>query len=166
MAVKDCEETMALLFSSIEELKAFAERKRKEGKKIVFTNGCFDIIHAGHIDYLEKAKSLGDILIIGVNSDSSIKKIKGDKRPIVHQQYRIRVLQGLKAVDGIIVFNEETPLNVIKALKPDILVKGADWPLEKIVGREYAKKVERIEFAYDISTSKIIEKVLKIHRCK
>ncbi|WP_456397505.1 D-glycero-beta-D-manno-heptose 1-phosphate adenylyltransferase [Desulfurobacterium sp.] len=157
---------MAITFPNIEELKDFANKKREEGKKIVFTNGCFDIIHAGHIDYLEKAKSLGDILIVGVNSDTSIKRIKGDKRPIVPERYRIRVLKGLKAIDGIIVFNEETPLNIIKSLKPDILVKGADWPPEKIVGREYAKKVERIEFTYDISTSKIVEKILKIHRCK
>ncbi|OMH41422.1 D-glycero-beta-D-manno-heptose 1-phosphate adenylyltransferase [Desulfurobacterium indicum] len=157
---------MAITFSNVEELKDFADKKRKEGKKIVFTNGCFDIIHAGHIDYLEKAKSFGDILIVGVNSDTSIKRIKGGKRPIIPEQYRIRVLKGLNAIDGIIVFNEKTPLNIIKALEPDILVKGADWPLEKIVGREYAKKVERIEFAYDISTSKIIEKILKIHGCK
>ncbi|WP_457569391.1 D-glycero-beta-D-manno-heptose 1-phosphate adenylyltransferase [Desulfurobacterium sp.] len=157
---------MAITFSNIEELKDFANKERRKGRKIVFTNGCFDIIHAGHIDYLEKAKSFGDILIVGVNSDTSIRKIKGDKRPIVPEQYRVRVLEGLKAIDGIIIFNEETPLNIIKALKPDILVKGADWPLEKIVGREYAKQVERIQFSYDISTSKIIEKILKIYGCK
>lgn len=157
---------MAITFSNIEELKDFANKERRKGRKIVFTNGCFDIIHAGHIDYLEKAKSFGDILIVGVNSDTSIRKIKGDKRPIVPEQYRVRVLEGLKAIDGIIIFNEETPLKIIKALKPDILVKGADWPLEKIVGREYAKQVERIQFSYDISTSKIIEKILKIHGCK
>ncbi|WP_411376672.1 adenylyltransferase/cytidyltransferase family protein [Desulfurobacterium thermolithotrophum] len=130
---------------------------------MVFTNGCFDIIHAGHVDYLEKAKSLGDVLIVGMNSDSSIKRIKGGKRPIVSQDYRARVLIALKAVDYIFIFEDDTPYKVIETIKPHVLVKGADWPIEKIVGKEFAEKVERIPFEYDISTSKIIERVVKLY---
>ncbi|WP_457568119.1 D-glycero-beta-D-manno-heptose 1-phosphate adenylyltransferase [Desulfurobacterium sp.] len=156
---------MASIFSSIQELETFVRKEKQKGKKIVFTNGCFDIIHAGHVDYLEKAKSFGDILIVGVNSDISIRKIKGSKRPIIPQSYRVRVLKGLKAVNGIIIFDDETPVNIIKAIKPDVLVKGADWPIEKIAGKEYAGEVKRIKFIYDISTSKIIETILKIYEC-
>lgn len=155
-----------MVIRNLEELQKLVSSLRKEGKRIVFTNGCFDILHAGHVDYLEKAKSLGDFLIVGMNSDSSIKKIKGNKRPIVPEDLRTRVLEGLKAVDCVFVFEEETPLNVIKTVKPDVLVKGADWEIEKIVGREFAKRVERIPFKYDISTTKIIEKVVSLYCSK
>jgi len=154
---------VAKFFENFEELEAFVNQEREKGKKIVFTNGCFDIVHAGHVDYLEKAKSFGDVLIVGINSDSSIRRIKGEKRPIVSQKYRVRVLLGLRAVDGVVVFDDDTPLEVIKLIRPDVLVKGADWPLEKIVGREYAKKVERIKFIYDISTSKIVNRIVEIY---
>ncbi|RUM59436.1 MAG: D-glycero-beta-D-manno-heptose 1-phosphate adenylyltransferase [Persephonella sp.] len=142
---------------------------KDEGKKIIFTNGCFDILHAGHIDYLEKSKSLGDVLIVGLNSDISIRRIKGKKRPIVPQEYRKRVLEGLKAVDLVILFEEDTPERLIKEIKPDVLVKGGDWNIENIVGADfvqsYGGKVKTIEFIYDISTSKIIEKVINLY-CK
>jgi rfaE bifunctional protein nucleotidyltransferase chain/domain len=151
------------VIKSIEELKTLVENLKDEGKTIVFTNGCFDILHAGHVDYLEKAKSFGDVLIVGVNSDSSIKRIKGEKRPINKQEHRVKVLSALNCVDYVIVFDEDTPIEVIKAVKPDVLVKGADWKLEDIVGREYAKRVERIEFSYDVSTTKIIEKILRVY---
>ncbi len=141
------------------------ENWKKEGKKIVFTNGCFDIIHAGHIDYLEKAKSLGDILIVGLNSDASISRIKGEKRPIIPQNFRKRVLEGLKSVDLVVIFDEDTPLRLIKEIKPDILVKGGDWKRENIVGADfvqsYGGEVKTIDFVFDISTSKIIERVLE-----
>jgi len=153
------------LVGSVEELKSLAEKLRGEGKRIVFTNGCFDIIHAGHVDYLEKAKSFGDVLIVGVNSDSSVRRIKGDKRPINPQELRLRVLSGLCAVDYLVLFDEDTPLNLIKAVRPDVLVKGADWKLEEIVGREFAKRVERVDFEFDVSTSKIIEKILELYGC-
>ena len=134
-------------------------------KKIVFTNGCFDLLHAGHVDYLEKAKRLGDLLIVGLNSDSSIKRIKGSKRPIMSQDLRAKVLSSLKAVDYVVIFEEDTPLNLIKSIKPDVLVKGGDWELNKIVGREfvesYGGKVVTIPFVYDISTTKIIEEILR-----
>ncbi len=142
---------------------------KNEGKKIVFTNGCFDILHAGHIDYLEKAKKLGDVLIVGLNSDTSIKRIKGENRPVIPQEYRKRVLEGLRAVDLVIIFEEDTPERLIKEIKPDVLVKGGDWNIENIVGADfvqsYGGKVKTIEFVYDISTSKIIEKIINLY-CK
>ncbi len=139
------------------------EKWKKEGKKIVFTNGCFDIIHAGHVDYLEKAKKLGDILIVGLNSDSSVKRIKGESRPINNQEHRMKVLNALKPVDLVIIFDEDTPEKLIKEIKPDVLVKGGDWKIENIVGSDFVKsyggKVQTIDFIYDISTTKIIQKV-------
>ncbi|WP_457642860.1 D-glycero-beta-D-manno-heptose 1-phosphate adenylyltransferase [Persephonella sp.] len=141
------------------------EQWKKEGKKIVFTNGCFDIIHAGHVDYLEKAKALGDVLVVGLNSDSSIKRIKGADRPVNIQEHRKRVLEALKPVDLVIVFDEDTPERLIKQVKPDVLVKGGDWSVENIVGADFVKsyggEVKTIDFVYDISTTKIIEKARK-----
>ena len=139
------------------------ENWKKEGKKIVFTNGCFDIIHAGHVDYLEKAKSLGDILVVGLNSDESVKRLKGENRPVNPQEYRKKVLQALKPVDIVIIFNEDTPERLIKEVKPDVLVKGGDYTIDNIVGADfvmsYGGKVLTIDFVYDVSTSKIIEKI-------
>ena len=138
---------------------------KNEGKKIVFTNGCFDIIHAGHVDYLEKAKSLGDVLIVGLNSDESVRRIKGKDRPVNIQEHRKRVLEALKPVDLVVVFDEDTPERLIKQIKPDVLVKGGDWSIENIVGadfvRSYGGKVFTIDFVYDVSTTKIIEKARK-----
>ncbi len=135
---------------------------KKEGKKIVFTNGCFDIIHAGHVDYLEKAKALGDVLVVGLNSDESIRRIKGPERPINIQEHRKRVLEALKPVDLVIIFDEDTPERLIKEIKPDVLVKGGDWKIENIVGADFVKsyggEVKTIDFVYDISTTKIIQK--------
>ena len=148
---------------TLEEVKILSEKRRKKGQTMVFTNGCFDILHAGHVDYLQKARKLGDFLVVGLNSDSSIKKIKGPLRPVNPETFRAQVLSALECVDYIIIFEEETPEKLIKELKPDILVKGADWEEEKIVGAKFVKsyggKVVRIEFLYNISTSKIIEKI-------
>ncbi len=155
----------------IVELKELLEllEKVRGKKKIVFTNGCFDILHAGHADYLNKAKSLGDILVVGINSDASVKRIKGEKRPILPQQMRAYLLDNLKPVDYVVIFEEDTPLELIKAIKPDVLVKGADWDLERIVGADfvlsYGGRVERIPFSFDISTSKVIERILGLY-CK
>lgn len=139
------------------------EEKRKEGKKIVFTNGCFDIIHAGHVDYLEKAKSLGDFLVVGLNSDESVRKLKGEGRPVNPQEERKKVLSALKPVDLVIIFDEDTPERLIKEIKPDVLVKGGDWKIENIVGadfvRSYGGEVYTIDFVYNTSTTKIINKV-------
>jgi cytidyltransferase-related domain len=153
----------------IVELKEFLEllEKVRGKKKIVFTNGCFDILHAGHADYLNKAKSLGDILVVGINSDASVRRIKGEKRPILPQQMRAYLLDNLKPVDYVVIFEEDTPLELIKAIKPDVLVKGADWDLERIVGADfvlsYGGRVERIPFSFDISTSKVIERILGLY---
>jgi len=152
-----------MVIKDIKELEKLVLRLKREGKRIVFTNGCFDILHAGHVDYLEEARSLGDFLIVGMNSDESVRRIKGTKRPIIPENLRARALIGLKAVDCVFIFNEETPLRVIKVVKPHVLVKGADWELEKIVGREFADQVKRIPFKYEISTSKIIEKITSLY---
>jgi rfaE bifunctional protein nucleotidyltransferase chain/domain len=138
---------------------------KSENKKVVFTNGCFDILHSGHIDYLSKSKKLGDILIVGVNSDSSIRRIKGDKRPIINEVDRAFILSNLKPVDYVVLFDEDTPAEIINQIIPDILVKGADWEIAKIIGRDVVEKnggeVKTITFVNDISTSKIIEIILK-----
>lgn len=152
----------------LEELLGLLEKVRGK-KKIVFTNGCFDILHAGHADYLNKAKSLGDILVVGINSDASVRRIKGEKRPILPQQMRAYLLDNLKPVDYVVIFEEDTPLELIKAIKPDVLVKGADWDLDRIVGADfvlsYGGRVERIPFSFDISTSKVVERILGLY-CK
>lgn len=140
---------------------------RNSGKQIVFTNGCFDILHAGHVRYLTGARSKGDVLVLGLNSDSSVKSIKPDNRPIVSQDQRAEVLAGLACVDYITIFDEPDPLALIRAIKPDILVKGADWEESEIIGsdvvKKYGGKVIRIEFVPDISTSKIIQRILKLY---
>lgn len=134
---------------------------KQQNKKVVFTNGVFDLIHAGHVDYLSKAKLLGDILIVGMNTDESVKRIKGDKRPILKQEERAFIISNLKPVDFVVLFDEDTPAKLIEELIPDILVKGADWSIDKIVGKETVEKnggeVKTIEFVNDQSTSKIIE---------
>ncbi len=131
--------------------------------KIVFTNGCFDIIHRGHIEYLKKAKSLGDVLIVGLNSDNSVQRLKGDKRPINNESDRAVVLRELKSVDFVVIFEEDTPLELIKKIRPDILVKGGDWPTNQIVGHEFVLKnggeVYSIPFIEGYSTTNIIKKI-------
>ena len=140
------------------ELKDIISGLKLKGLKIVFTNGCFDIIHLGHVRYLREAKSMGDILIIGLNSDNSITKIKPG-RPIIREAQRAEVLSALHMVDYITLFNEETPYELIKEIKPDVLVKGADWEKEDIVGRDIVKEVHTVPFIQGISTSEIIKKI-------
>jgi rfaE bifunctional protein nucleotidyltransferase chain/domain len=150
---------------SLSKLKSIRTELKTSGKKVVFTNGVFDLIHAGHVDYLIKAKALGDILIVGLNSDDSVKRIKGDKRPILLQDERAFVLSNLKPVDYVVLFDEDTPEKLISELIPDVLVKGADWSVDKIVGKEIVEKnggeVKAIEFVNDQSTSKIIDRIVK-----
>jgi rfaE bifunctional protein nucleotidyltransferase chain/domain len=138
---------------------------QQQGKKIVFTNGCFDILHAGHVDIFQQARNLGDALVVAVNSDISIKKIKGEKRPVVPQAQRMQVLAALEAVEYVVIFVEEKPIKIIKELQPDILVKGGDWPIEAIVGREIVEKkggkVISVPLMEGISTTNIIEEVKK-----
>lgn len=146
------------------EIKLIREQLKQQNKKVVFTNGCFDLIHSGHVDYLVKAKKMGDVLILALNSDSSIRSIKGDKRPILKQDERAFIVSNLKPVDYVTFFNEDTPAEIISELVPDVLVKGADWAIEKIVGREIVEvnggEVKTINFVNDQSTSNII-KIIK-----
>ncbi|MDI9355744.1 MAG: D-glycero-beta-D-manno-heptose 1-phosphate adenylyltransferase [Chitinophagaceae bacterium] len=136
---------------------------KKDTNKIVFTNGCFDIIHKGHIDYLEEAKNLGDKLIVGINSDASIRKLKGKNRPIIDEASRLRVLAAIECIDMVILFEEETPLLVIKAIHPDILVKGADYMQKEVIGADLVLqnggKVQLIQITEGYSTSRIVEKI-------
>jgi rfaE bifunctional protein nucleotidyltransferase chain/domain len=140
---------------------------QETGKRIVFTNGCFDILHAGHVRYLSAARSKGDVLVLGLNSDASVKSIKPDNRPIISQDQRAEVLAGLACVDYITIFDEPDPLMLIQAIKPDILVKGADWEEAKIIGsdvvKSYGGNVVRIDVVPDISTSRIIQRILKLY---
>jgi rfaE bifunctional protein nucleotidyltransferase chain/domain len=137
---------------------------KSRNKKLVFTNGCFDILHSGHVDYLSKARQLGDYLVVGLNSDFSVKNIKGEKRPIINEIERATLLDNLKCVDYVTFFNEDTPEQLITSLIPDILVKGADWDLDKIVGREIVESnggnVQTIQFSCNQSTSKIINLII------
>jgi len=139
---------------------------KSEGKKIVFTNGCFDIIHPGHVRYLYEAKRMGDFLIVAINSDNSIKRIKGRKRPIMEEKARAEIIASLGCVDIVLIFGEDTPENLINTLIPDVLVKGADWREEEIAGasivRRAGGKVATIPYIQGYSTSSIIEKI--IHR--
>jgi len=141
------------------------EGLRKAGKRIVFTNGCFDILHVGHVRYLTAARSKGDALVLGLNSDASVKSIKPDNRPIVSQDQRAEVLAGLACVDYITIFDEPDPLALIQTIKPDVLIKGADWEKAEIIGsnvvRSYGGSVVRIEIVPGISTSGIIQRILE-----
>lgn len=141
--------------------KAIADFK-KSGKKIVFTNGCFDLLHIGHVRYLEQAKSLGDILIVGINTDASVRELKGPTRPIQNENDRAEILASLKSVDHTVLFGEQTPINLIKSVKPDILVKGGDWKKEQIVGwdfvESYGGEVKSLQFVDGKSTTNIIAK--------
>jgi len=138
---------------------------KQNNKKVVFTNGCFDILHAGHVDYLIKAKECGDVLIVGLNSDKSVLNIKGNNRPIINQDERAFILSSLKPVDYVVLFDEPTPKEIIDKLIPDVLVKGDDWAIDTIVGREVVEvnggEVITIKFVTSQSTTKIIEKVLE-----
>lgn len=153
---------------SADEFLKIRKTLKEQNKKIVFTNGCFDILHAGHVDYLIKAKEMGDVLVVGMNSDSSIQRIKGPKRPVVPERERAFIIANLKAVDYVIFFYEDTPGELINKIIPDVLVKGADWSIENIVGRDVVVKnggeVKTIEFVNDTSTTKIIEKVLESYK--
>lgn len=151
-----------------DEIRQIREKLKKENKKVVFTNGCFDILHSGHVDYLNKAKDMGDVLIVGINSDSSVKRIKGEKRPILSEKERAFIVSNLKSVDYVTFFYEDTPKEIIEELIPDILVKGADWSIENIVGRDtveaHGGEVKTIEFVNDQSTSKIITKIIENYK--
>jgi D-beta-D-heptose 7-phosphate kinase/D-beta-D-heptose 1-phosphate adenosyltransferase len=152
-----------VLCKTIEDLK-------KKGKRIVFTNGCFDLLHLGHVRYLENSKSLGDVLVVGVNSDRSVRSLKGPERPILPEEERTEILSGLACVDFVTIFDELTPLDLISSLQPHILVKGGDWTKEAVVGKEVVEqsggKVVILPFVEGSSTSNLIETILKRFREK
>jgi len=150
---------------AISNIKALVRGLRAKGKRIVFTNGCFDILHAGHVKYLEKAASLGDVLILGLNSDSSVKKIKGPCRPIVGEKDRASVVSSLGFVDYVVIFGDPTPLKLIRKIEPDVLVKGADWKAVDIVGadrvKSYGGRVVTVPLVKGRSTTRLIRMISK-----
>lgn len=137
---------------------------KKQGQKIVFTNGCFDLLHVGHVRYLQEAASSGDCLIVGLNSDRSVREIKGPNRPLISEDQRAEVLAALACVGYIVLFDEADPFKLIESIKPDILVKGADWSLDKIIGADlvhsYGGEVRRVDLVPLISTSEIIQRII------
>ncbi len=148
------------------EMDAIARNLRGKGVRIVFTNGCFDILHAGHVQYLEQARELGDVLIVGLNSDSSIRRLKGLGRPIVAQQDRASVLAALGCVDYVVVFDTDTPLELITLLRPNVLVKGGDWQVKDIVGSDAVLseggKVLSLPFREGLSTTSLIRRIMRL----
>lgn len=150
---------------SLDELKPSRDQLRKEKKRVVFTNGVFDILHRGHVEYLLEAKALGEILIVGVNSDDSVRRLKGEGRPIVVEQDRAFLVANLSSVDFVCVFQEDTPLRLISTLLPDVLVKGADWNTDDIVGRNIVENaggiVKTITLTPGRSTTSIINRVIE-----
>jgi len=152
---------------SLNALKKEVAKLKKQGKRIVFTNGCFDILHYGHAKYLEDAKAMGDILIVAVNSDLSIRKIKGKNRPVVGEANRLKLLAALESIDYVTLFKEITPLTVIKAIKPDVLIKGSDWDKNSIVGsdvvRAYGGEVKTVKLVKGLSTTNLINKIVKAY---
>jgi rfaE bifunctional protein nucleotidyltransferase chain/domain len=149
----------------LKELKKITAVLKKHGKKIIFTNGCFDILHYGHAKYLQEAKKKGGVLVVAVNSDSSVKKIKGGSRPVIPEKDRSRTLAALESVDYVVLFREVTPLKTIETLKPDILVKGSDWDRKDIVGSDYVKRhageVVTIKLLSGRSTTNLIKKIAR-----
>jgi D-beta-D-heptose 7-phosphate kinase/D-beta-D-heptose 1-phosphate adenosyltransferase len=149
---------------TLAEIVRLRPRFRESGRKLVFTNGCFDILHVGHVRYLNAAKSLGDALVVGINSDRSVREIKGDARPIMPQAERAEVLAALACIDFVCIFDEPTPKQIIDAIVPDVLVKGADWGISEIVGRDTVEKaggiVLNVPLVEGSSTTDIIRKVL------
>ena len=158
---------MIAKIKTIQELLPLLAILRAAGRKIVFTNGCFDIIHTGHTRYLAIARSFGDILVVAVNSDASVRAIKGDKRPINSHAERAETLAALESVDFVTVFEDLDPHRIISALQPDVLVKGGDWPIEKIIGRDVVEarggKVVNVPYVEGASTTGIIEKILRLN---
>jgi rfaE bifunctional protein nucleotidyltransferase chain/domain len=142
------------------------ERLRREGKRVVFTNGCFDLLHPGHVRYLKEARALGDALVVALNSDRSVRALKGEARPILNQQERAEVMAALESVDYVIIFDEETPRELIASLLPDVLVKGGDWPIEQIVGREEVEAaggtVLALPYVDGSSTTDVINRILEL----
>jgi len=148
---------------TLEEIILRFGKEKRNGRRVVFTNGCFDLLHPGHIESLETARALGDVLIVGLNSDEGVRKLKGPGRPVFRAEERAEILANLECVDAVLIFDEPTPQRVIAALLPDVLVKGEDWPGNQIVGRQEVEaaggKVVRVEVVPGYSTSEILRKI-------
>ncbi len=148
---------------SRQELKGILEQLKADGKEIVFTNGCFDLLHPGHVRYLEKAKAQGDVLVVALNSDASVRKIKGQDRPVLREEERCEIISALGCVDFVATFGEPTPQTIIEELIPQVLVKGGDWPIDQIVGRKIVEsnggRVIPVDFEREFSTSDIIDRI-------
>ncbi len=146
------------------------ERLRHEGRRLVFTNGCFDLLHPGHVRYLKQARELGDALVVALNSDSSVRALKGARRPILNQSERAEIIAALESVDYVVVFNDETPRSLIAALLPDVLVKGGDWEIDQIVGRDEVEaaggRVLSLPYVEGASTTNIIGRILEAENRK
>ncbi len=155
---------MGVFLSQADLLKQLAVTRGK--RRVVFTNGCFDLLHVGHIRYLKEAREQGDLLVVGLNSDASVGKLKGADRPLQNENDRGEILASLSAVDFVTLFTEDTPENLILAVKPDVLVKGGDWPIDKIVGAPFVLKnggqVKSLQFVNGRSTSSLVEKIRKL----
>jgi rfaE bifunctional protein nucleotidyltransferase chain/domain len=153
---------------NLAELVAARARLRQRGQRVVFTNGCFDLLHPGHVRYLQQARALGDALMVALNSDRSVRELKGSARPILKEDERAEVLAALACVDFVTIFDEPTPQQIIAALLPDVLVKGGDWRLETIVGREEVEaaggRVLSLPFVDGVSTSEVIARILQGHK--
>lgn len=150
---------------TVEEAIKLVHRYKKENRTIVFSNGCFDILHAGHVDYLEKAKEKGDLLVVGLNTDASVRRIKGTDRPVNNEVSRARVLAGLACIDVVVFFDSDTPIDLIREINPDVLVKGKDYDISNIVGADIVLqnggKVETIQLTEGLSTTSVIDKIRK-----
>ncbi|MCU4174474.1 D-glycero-beta-D-manno-heptose 1-phosphate adenylyltransferase [Carboxylicivirga sp. N1Y90] len=159
-------EKIYLKIKSRDEAKSLVEKWNANGEKIVFTNGCFDIVHRGHIDYLSKAKDLGTRLVLGLNTDASVQRLKGPERPVVDEQSRAILLASMQFIDLVVYFDEDTPYELIRTLQPDVLVKGSDYKASDIVGYDVVTgkggSVETIDFVEGFSTSSIVEKIKQL----
>jgi len=157
--------TVPAKYKSVDELSAMSAQARKAGRVVVFTNGCFDLVHRGHIHLLRQAKALGDILIVGLNSDISVKTIKGPDRPIMPEADRIELIAALEMVDYVVVYSEPDPYHIIAAIKPNVLVKGGDWSADKIIGADVVEqnggRVAVVPYLPEFSTTQIIERIRK-----
>jgi len=147
---------------------SFAASRRDAGERVVFTNGVFDLLHPGHLRYLQQARALGDLLIVGLNSDASVRRNKGAGRPINPEAERAEILAALACVDAVVLFDEDTPAEIIRAIQPDILVKGADWPADQIVGRDTVEarggRVVRVEVEQGYSTTALLDRIRAMQR--
>ncbi len=150
---------------NLDVLASIIEGEKRQGKRVAFTNGCFDLLHVGHVKYLQKARTFGDLLVLGLNSDASVRRLKGEKRPLIGQNERAHILAALDCVDYVVIFDEDTPLNLLETLRPHVLVKGGDYTPEQVVGKDlvesYGGRIELVEFVDGRSTTGIIEKILE-----